>query len=241
MKPHTALIVDDERIARRELRYLLGGHPEIQVVGEAASVDEAVAAIRELHPSLIFLDVQMPRANGFELFERIKVESQVIFVTAYDEFAIRAFEVNALDYLTKPVRAHRLSQTIERYLERTSAGPSPARALNLSDSILLTLDRSPRFIKLAEIECVLAEGDYTRIVCAGGCAGLVLKSMKEWERILPRRYFYRIQRSIIINCEQAVRFNPCITGGYEVYMKHLPSPLSMSRRFARQFRARFEV
>jgi two-component system LytT family response regulator len=240
MRSHTALIVDDERIARRELAYLLREIPEVVVAGEAASVDEAAEAMARLHPAIVFLDVQMPGASGFDLFDRTRMDAHVIFVTAYDEFALRAFEVNALDYLTKPVRPQRLRQAVDRYIERVEPTP-PAGRLGLTDSILLNIDRTPRFIKLASIECILAEGDYSRLIVSGGPLGLVLKPMKEWERILPEKHFCRIQRSIIINCEHALRFEPAVNGGYEVYMKHLDAPLVMSRRFARQFRARFEV
>ncbi len=238
---HTALIVDDERIARRELAYLLREHPEIEVAADAGSVDEAVQAIGRVHPAIIFLDVQMPGACGFELFDRVDIEAHVIFVTAYDEFALRAFEVNAVDYLTKPVRPRRLRQAIERYLDRTSSQPPAVGCLELSDFILVTVNRAPRFVKVGSIECILAEGDYSRVIGAKGPVGMVLKSMKEWERILPKKSFCRIQRSIIINCEQTLRFEPALNGGYEVYMKHLEAPLVMSRRCARNFRVRFEV
>jgi two-component system LytT family response regulator len=241
MKPHTALIVDDERLARRELAYLLASHPEIEVAGEAASVDEAVDAIARLRPAIVFLDVQMPGASGFELFDRIGVASHVVFVTAYDAFALRAFEVNALDYLLKPVKPERLRQAVERYLQRVRADAPSAERLVMEDSILLTIGQAPRFVRVASIECILAEGDYTRLIAAGGTNGLVLKPMKDWEQILPERHFCRIQRSAIVNCEQVLRFEPAIHGGYDVHMKHLGTPLSMSRRYARHLRARFEV
>jgi two-component system LytT family response regulator len=241
MKQHTALIVDDERIARRELAYLLRDHSEIEVAGEAASVDEALEALARLRPTLVFLDVQMPGASGFELFERANVEAHVIFVTAYDEFALHAFEVNALDYLLKPVRPQRLNQAIERYLSRAQADSPSVGRLDLADSIFLTIGQAPRFIRLASIECILAEGDYTRLIAAAGPVGMVLKTMKEWERILPERHFSRIQRSTIINCEQVLRFEQSANGAYHVHMRHLDQPLVMSRRFARQFRHRFGV
>ena len=241
MISHTALIVDDERIARRELAYLLREHPEIEPAGEAASLDEAVEVIDRLHPTLIFLDIQLPGGSGFDLFDRANIEAHVIFVTAHDEFALRAFEVNALDYLTKPVRPDRLNQAIERFLRYTKDNPPTTCNLNLSDSILLTIDRVPRFIKLASIECILAEADYTQVICNGRSIGMVLKSMKEWEQLLPAKYFCRIQRSAIINCEQALRFEPVLNGSYEVHMRNFTSPLTMSRRSARLFRARFEI
>lgn len=239
--PHTALIVDDERIARRELAYLLREHPEIEVAGEAASVDEAAQAIERVKPAIVFLDVQMPGACGFELFERTDVAAHVIFVTAYDEFALRAFEVNALDYLLKPVRPERLRQALERHFARLPVEAAAAGRLAPGDSIFLAVGPSPRFIRVASIECILAEGDYTRVVAATGPVGMVLKPMKEWERILPPRHFCRIQRSTIINCEQVLRLAPAVHGGYEVHMKHLAAPLSMSRRFARRFREQFAV
>ncbi len=240
MKTHTALIVDDERIARTELAYLLREHREIQVIGQAATLDDAVQVIARDHPDLIFLDVQLQGTTGFDLYERITMEAHVIFVTAFDEYALRAFEVNALDYLTKPVHPQRLRSAIERYLAQVEAKPVTME-LSLSDSILLTIDRVPRFIKLANLECILAEGDYTQVICNGRPIGLVLKSLKEWELLLPAKYFCRIQRSVIINCEQVVRFEQCASGGLEVHMRNLDESLTMSRRCARQFRSRFAV
>ncbi|MFZ0426743.1 MAG: LytTR family DNA-binding domain-containing protein [Acidobacteriota bacterium] len=241
MKPHTALIVDDERLARREVAYLLRDYPEIEVAGEAASVEDALEVVERLRPSLLFLDVQMPGASGFELFNRTSVEAHVIFVTAYDEFAFRAFEVNALDYLLKPVSPKRMRQAIDRYLHHVEADSPDLGRLEVTDSIFLSIDQTPRFIRLASLECILAEGDYTRLIGAGRPIGMVLKPMKEWERILPLRHFFRIQRSAIINCDHVVRLEPTLNGGYEVYMRHLDRPLSMSRRFARRFRAQFGV
>jgi two-component system, LytTR family, response regulator len=241
MKPHTALIVDDERLARREVAYLLRDHPEIEVAGEAASVEEAIEELDCLRPSLLFLDVQMPGGSGFDLFNRTKVEAHVVFVTAYDEFAFRAFEVNALDYLLKPVSPKRMRQAVDRYLHHVEGDSPDLGRLEVTDSIFLTIDQTPRFIRIASLECILAEGDYTRLIATEGAVGMVLKTMKEWERILPLRHFVRIQRSTIINCQQVLRLEPTLNGGYEVYMKHLDQPLTMSRRFARRFRARFGV
>jgi len=238
---HTAVIVDDERIARNEIAYLLRDYSQIKVVAQAGSLDEAIAAIEHSSPDILFLDVQLQGTTGFELFERTKVEAHVIFVTAYDEYAVRAFEVNALDYLTKPVRSDRLHRAIERFLHQVEERRPAATQINLSDSVLLTIDRAPRFVRLASLDCIHAEGDYTRLICDGRCIGLVMKSMKEWEDLLPAKHFCRIQRSIIVNCEQVVRFEAHASGGYEVYMRNLADPLVMSRRYARLFRSRFAV
>jgi len=241
VSPRRAVIVDDERLARRELAFLLQSHPEIAVAGEAGSVPEAVALLEAVRPDLIFLDVQMPRENGFELFERTRVTAGVIFVTAHDEFAVRAFEVNALDYLMKPVNPLRLRQAIERFLGCGPRRPAGPRALAYEDTIFVAVGPAPRFVRLSSLVCILAEGDYTRLVGTAGSLGLVLKSMKEWEAILPERQFCRIQRSVIINCERVERFEPWFNSSYQVYLQHQPQPFTMSRRLARRFRARFGV
>jgi len=218
-----ALIVDDERLARHELAFLL----------------------EKLRPDLLFLDIQMPRANGFELFERTPVSAEVIFVTAHDEYAVRAFEVNALDYLMKPVNPLRLRQAIERFLRRSPPVATAATAvtgpLTYDDTIFVTVGAAPRFVKLSAIFCIQAEGDYSRLVGPTGSLGLVLKSMKEWEALLPERQFCRIQRSVIINCERVERFEPWFNSSYQVYLQQVPEPFTMSRRLAKRFRERFGV
>jgi two-component system LytT family response regulator len=245
MKTHAALIVDDERMARRELAFLLREYPGIRVAGEAGSVDEAVAEIRRLRPALVFLDVQMTGETGFDLFAREPISAKVIFVTAYDEYALRAFEVNALDYLMKPVNPARLREAVRRFLESdgrvNAAIGRPVTRLTYADAILVTIDRTPRFVALPSIACILADGDYTRLVGTSGALGLVLKSMKEWEDRLPERNFFRIQRSAIVNCAHVGRFEPWCNGAYHVHMPQLAAPLVMSRRYARVFRDRFAV
>lgn len=238
---HRAVLIDDERLARRELSDLLQAHPQVEVVGEAGSVNEAVDVIRANRPDLLFLDIQMPREDGFALFERIRVTEEVIFVTAHDSFAVRAFEVNALDYLMKPVNPRRLAQSLERLRDEMRAGAAPPPALGYDDSIFLTIGNAPRFVKLASIVCILAEGDYSKVVGPAGPLGLVLKTLKEWESLLPPRQFCRVQRSVIINCERVQRFEPWFNGAYQVYLQGVPQPLAMSRRLARTFRARFSV
>ena len=242
MTRHRAVIVDDERLARRELSYLLQSHPEIEVVGEAGSVKEAAKVVESLHPDLLFLDIQMPRESGFDLFERTAITAEVIFVTAHDEFAVRAFEVNALDYLMKPVNPLRLRRAVERFLRRNSKVATEAtRALAYEDTIFVAVGSAPRFVKLSSLVCILAEGDYSRLVSITGPIGLVLKSLKEWEALLPERQFCRIQRSVIVNCERVERFEPWFNSSYQVYLQHVPQPFTMSRRLAKRFRARFGV
>jgi two-component system, LytTR family, response regulator len=237
---YRALIVDDERLARFEIRCLLREHSQVEIAGEAESVAEAAALIEQAPPDLIFLDVKMPGESGFDLFERTRVAAHVVFVTAYDGYALRAFEVNALDYLLKPVDPERLAKTVTRFLAHTKP-PAGSRPLEYSDSILLQVHESPRFVKLASLVSIRAEGDYTSLVATSGLLGLIPKSMREWEQLLPARHFCRIHRSTIINCEQVVRVEKWFNDSYRVHLKHLDEPLVMSRRLAAEFRQRFGI
>jgi two-component system LytT family response regulator len=240
VKHYRALIVDDERLARVEFRCLLREHPRIQVCGEAESVEEAAVLIQQTAPDLIFLDVKMPGESGFELFQRARVDAHVVFVTAYDEFAVRAFEVNALDYLMKPVDPERLARTVTRFLAHSKPLAAP-RPLEYSDSIFLQTQESPRFVKVASLVSIQAEGDYTSLVATSGPLGLVPTSMREWERLLPARHFCRIHRSTIINCEQVVQVEKWFNDSYRVHLRHVDQPLVMSRRHSAGFRQRFGI
>jgi two-component system LytT family response regulator len=142
----------------------------------------------------------------------------------------------------KPVNPLRLRQSIERLLRPSPKPVSPTSgALGYDDTIFVTVGQAPRFVKLSSIVCILAEGDYSRLVGPTGSMGLVLKSMKEWEALLPEKYFCRIQRSVIINCERVERFEPWFNSSYQVYLQNVPQPFTMSRRLAKQFRDRFGV
>lgn len=245
MRTFRALIVDDERLARQELAYLLREHPQIEIVGEAGSLAAAVEAIARLDPDLVFLDVQMPGGNSLEMFERLKLRGQVIFVTAHDHYALRAFEVNALDYLMKPVHPARLATAIARFIGESggdSVRPAaPLARLRYEDPVFVTIGHAPRFIPLPAIACVLAEGDYTRVVGLSGDIGLVLRSLTEWEQILPERYFVRVQRSTIVNCAHIARMEPWFNGAFRVHLQGRSAPLIMSRRYARRFRRDYKT
>jgi two-component system LytT family response regulator len=241
MKTYRALVVDDERVARRELTCLLQRHPEITVAGEASSIDEALQCLARTKPEVVFLDVQLPGESGFDLFERGNVSAPVIFVTAFDQLAMRAFEINALEYLVKPVDPDRLAEAVSRFLRRARPQAPPQGALRYDDCVLVDLGDNPRFVKLASIVCVLAEGDYTRVVTTAGSLGLMLRPLKEWERLLPERHFHRIHRSTLINCEQVTKIEPWFSGSFRVHLKDLEQPLTMSRRQASGFRQRFEL
>jgi len=240
VKSYRALIVDDERLARFEIRCLLKEHPRIEVSGEADSVEQAAALMRQTAPDLIFLDVKMPGESGFDLFERTRVDAHVVFVTAFDEFAVRAFEVNALDYLMKPIDPERLAKTVNRFLASGKKAAAP-RQLEYSDSIFLQAKESPRFVKLSSLLAIQAEGDYTSVLATSGPLGLLPTPMREWECLLPARHFCRIHRSTIINCEHVVRVEKWFNDSYRVHLRHVDEPLVMSRRLSASFRQRFGI
>lgn len=233
MKKHwNALIVDDERLARKDLISLLDPYPNIRIVGEAEDVTSAAAAITGLNPDVIFLDIQMPGESGFDLLGKIGAKHKIIFVTAFDEFAVRAFEVNALDYLLKPVNPARLAEALQRLEQEGSDQKQAGRSLTYQDRLFLNLGDRFQFLKLDSIVCISAAGDYSEVMIENGRKGLALKSMREWEMRLPGQYFVRIHRSTIINMEYIERVEEWFNYSYRVYMKNSAEPLVLSRRYA---------
>ncbi len=226
-----ALIVDDERLARVELVKLLGARPEVEVVGEAADAAEAARRIAELRPDVVFLDVQMPGRSGFELLDDVEGGFEVVFVTAYDAHALRAFEVNALDYLLKPVNPARLAETIERLTSRPAERPTDRR-LDGEDYLFLAGDRRPRFVKVATIACIRGADDYAEIVLAGGETSLVHRPLKDWEARLPEKRFVRIHRTAIVNLDYVERVERARDEHFHVVVRGVREPLPMSRRHA---------
>jgi two-component system LytT family response regulator len=243
-----ALVIDDERLARRELRGLLTAHDTIEVVGEAASAAEALELIARVHPEVLFLDVQLCPGTGFDLLERITLPVRIVFVTAFDAFALRAFEVNALDYLLKPINPQRLAQAIEKLIAAdASTGTAHSLRSAASSSSPLTLDdrlfvesygRS-RFLPVSSVVSITAEGDYSQIQTSEGERWLVLKSLREWERRLPAQHFARIHRSMIVNLACVERLESAFSRGYLVHLRGLTAPVPMSRRRATLLKTRF--
>src|SRR5262245_35484694 len=158
-----AVIVDDERLARNKLRSLLAQHPHIRLVGEADSVDAAIETIERTRPDVVFLDIQMPGKSGFELVNHVNLPLKIIFVTAFDEYAIRAFEVNALDYLLKPVSPERLEKAIERLTAPSTSSEGSSRPLEYNDFLFLPFGDSSRFLRVREIKCIRAADVYSEI------------------------------------------------------------------------------
>ncbi|MBE2203688.1 MAG: response regulator transcription factor [Chthoniobacterales bacterium] len=230
-----AAIIDDEEPAREVLRELLEAHSNVRVIGEADSVANAAILCRDLNPNLLFLDVQMDDGEGFDLLPKIDSLPAIIFVTAYERFAIRAFEVNAVDYLLKPVDPQRLAHTLQRIVRQPQS--AAAQRLGEDDRIHLRGDRKQRFAFLAEISGIEALENYSIVRFLDGDSLTMRRSMTEWEEFLPTRMFCRPHRSFIINVD-AVRMISRI-GKNEVHVKiqGFSKPVQLGRRAAAKFQS----
>lgn len=232
----TAIVVDDERLARRELIGMLAAHPEIAIAGEAASVDEAAQLVRSANPDVVFLDIQMPRRSGFELLEAADVRGRIVFVTAHDVHAIRAFEVNALDYLLKPVHPVRLAAAIARLVAQ--APDLEARRsdqLELDDHLFLSEGRAAKFVIVRAIVCIRGAGDYSELALSEGKQLLSPRPLKEWEARLPSS-FVRVHRTAIVNLERVERIERA-GDDFRVVLRGIAEPVPMSRRYAARLRS----
>jgi two-component system LytT family response regulator len=228
-----AIIVDDERLARVNLRKLLESHPQVEIVGEAASCSTAMELIRQHKPGLVFLDIQLNGETGFDLLEMTDNSFEIIFVTAYDEYAIRAFEVNAADYLLKPVNPERLKTSLDRILTSKAEPDKAKKIYEYTDSIYVRLTNSrSTFIKISSITHICPVGNYSRITTLEAKCSLVLKTLKQWQEELPANHFIRIHRSCIINIAHIDRIEKKPNTAHLAYLKNMPQPLEISRRFA---------
>jgi len=230
--PYRALLVDDERLARKQLRTMLADFPEVKVVAEAAAVSEALAATQMHRPDVVFLDIQMPGASGFDFLESAEGPFSTIFVTAHDRFALRAFEVNGLDYLLKPIESERLRQAIHRLSLKNEAAAPTVPSLESSDYLFVTSSSAARFIQIKRIQYVLAAGPYSEIFMDDGSKWMMLRSVKEWQIRLPQGQFARIHRSTIVNRDFIDRIELLPNYSYRVLLRESKGTLLMSRRSA---------
>jgi two-component system, LytTR family, response regulator len=232
-----AIIVDDERLARLNLKKLLIKHPEIEIAGEASSCQSALDLINMYNPQLVFLDIQLSGETGFDLLELIDHSIKIIFVTAFDEYAIRAFEVNAIDYLLKPVNPERLELSIDRVITRENAQKKESRSYEYSDSIYVRLNNyASKFIKISSISFIEPVGNYSKIVTSEGKHCLVLKTLKRWQEELPDSNFVRIHRSSIVNLEHVDHIEKNPDTGHVAFLKNKPEPIEVSRRYAKKLK-----
>ena len=212
-------IVDDEELARRILRELLARHPDVEIVAECANGFEAVKAAAELTPDLLLLDIQMPKLDGFDVLELVGTEIPVIFVTAYDSYAIRAFEVHAVDYLLKPFGAERLAEALGRARDRIRSRERPpvrdllaaARADRAPLERVLIRDRADvHVIPVHKIDYVESQDDYVAVK-TGGHSYLKEQTLAELEALLDPRAFVRIHRRYVLNLERLAKIELAVT------------------------------
>lgn len=237
---HKAVIIDDERLARNELKKLLSEFSQVEVIGEAANADEGIEIIESLNPDLVFLDIQMPGKTGFDLLTELEKAPHVIFTTAYDEFALKAFEVNALDYLMKPVEPKRLADALyklqvaeEKEMAASMSGPNRGM-LNENDQIFVKDGERCWFVKLGEVRLFESVGNYAKVYF-GANKPLILKSLNALEDRLDERIFFRANRKHIVNMRMIEKVEPYFNGGLILDLK-AGEKIEVSRRQAVKFK-----
>ncbi len=236
-----AIIIDDERLARNELKKLLQDYPEVEVIAEAANANEGLQKVEELQPDLIFLDIQMPGKTGFDMLTELDRAPYVIFTTAYDEYALKAFEVNALDYLLKPVEPKRLADALQK-LEHAdekesivSETPTVNRGtLGEADQVFVKDGERCWFVKLGDIRLFESVGNYAKVFF-GSNKPLILKSLNALEERLDEKVFFRANRKHIVNLRMIEKVEPYFNGGLLLEIKG-GEKIEVSRRQAVKFK-----
>lgn len=231
------ILIDDERLARNELRRMLTEFPDVEVVAEAANAEEGKEKIESLHPDLIFLDIQMPGKTGFEMLAELDSVPQVIFVTAYDEYALKAFEINALDYLMKPVEPKRLADALHKSDDTDEEENVPTQnrsILGEHDQVFVKDGERCWFVKLADVRLFESVGNYAKVFF-GNQKPLILKSLNSLEERLDNKMFFRANRKNIVNLKMIEKVETYFNGGLLLELKN-GEKVEVSRRQAVKFK-----
>lgn len=228
-----AIIVDDERLARKELMTLLENHPEIEVIDEATNADEALEKIEKQDPDVVFLDIQMPGKTGFELLESLERVPQIIFTTAYDEFALKAFDFNALDYLLKPIQPERLSESVQKIVVKPKKGGRDKK-LGSEDQVFVKDGDKCWFVKLEDVRLFESDGNYIKVYFEN-FKPMIHKSLNALDERLDDRDFFRASRKHIINLGWVESIDTWFNGGLLVKLKG-GEKVEVSRRQSARFR-----
>lgn len=226
-----AIIIDDERLARQELKNLLSAHKDVEIIAECADAVQAKEKIAELKPDVIFCDIQMPGKSGLQLAEEISGAVDIVFITAHDEHAIKAFDLNAFDYLLKPVSPQRLAETIKKLSFReTSSKPDNNTPLSRKDMVFIKDGEKCWFVKLSDIRLFESEGNYVRVYF-DNFRPLILRSLNSLEERLNEKEFFRASRKHIINLDYISTVEQWFNSGLNVKLKD-GREIEISRRQA---------
>ncbi len=241
MKKITALIVEDSRLARNELKELLKAHGHIRLLGEAENADEAFQQILKLKPDLLFLDINMPGKDGFELLEMLDEVPEVIFTTAYDEYAIKSFEYNALDYLLKPISAERFARTLDKLSGQLKPAAADAEGGRLRENSRFFIKDGERcwLVRIGDVNRFEIVGNYTRVYFEAE-RPMLYKSLNQVEDKLPERIFFRANRQEIVNIHAIAEVIPWFNGKLKLRMQD-GAEIEVSRRQSSVFRDRMSL
>lgn len=235
-----ALIVEDSRLARNELKKLLQPYTQIEVCGEAANPRDAVPIITQEHPELLFLDINMPGKNGFELLQELDYEPKVIFITAFADYALRAFEFTTIDYVLKPINAERIKVAIDKLFALTVTDTAEkSEALTLSSRVLLRDGENCHWVCLEDIHYFESYGNHTHVIWNYGKA-LIYRTLSKIEERLPIENFFRASRQHILNINEIKTVEPWFNGGYKLQLKS-GADIEVSRRHAMRFKDEFSL
>jgi two-component system LytT family response regulator len=246
-----ALLIDDEPAARDDLRDMLAAHPEVTVVGEAGLLPAARTLLARDDYDLVFLDVQLRGGTGFDLAPHVREGAAIVFVTGFERFAVRAFEVNALDYLVKPVAAERLAATLRRLsltVAASAAGtvdagegtpPAPLPLIfSTDDRVFLKNDRVARLVPVTELSAIIARENYTDAVLADGSRFFLRRTLKAWEESLPADLFLRVHRTTLVNLRHIERIADPDGETPQLHLRGVPDPVACSHRLSPELRRR---
>lgn len=240
-----ALLIEDESTARADLRRKLAKHPEVEIVGEAATVREARRLLEGADYDLVFLDVQLIGGDAFALIGDVKPGARVIFATAFDGFAVRAFEINALDYLLKPVTPLRLAQALQRFHIAVDDAPAVVEAgsgkLRLDDTVYLRSGGVARFVSVGVISVISAQDNYSEVRFIDGGKVFLRKSLKAWEACLPESHFMRVHRTLIVNLARVSGYTRDADEHTFLTVEGLREEVPASRERWTELRARLRV
>ncbi|MFO1159176.1 MAG: LytTR family DNA-binding domain-containing protein [Reyranellaceae bacterium] len=232
-----ALIVDDERLARQAMRRLLSAHPAVEIVGEAESLDEAKAMIERTGPQLVFLDIELGgKGDGFDLLANLERPPLVVFVTAYAEYAVEAFTVNAVDYLLKPVDPERLAETLARVEQHRIRVVASSGQAVVQGMIALRTPKQTVLAAPSEIAALRADGDFTHVFVADQPTVMILRTLGHFESLLPSPPFLRLGRSLIINRDRLRKIEAPSRASARITLQGVPAPLDLGRAAAARLR-----